>query len=320
MLLGLAAGLTLPIAGIAAPAPAACTIGHYRLVSLPLRPVAINDAGQVAGTTSSHRAAVWTRDVGLKELPLPPGFTQADAVSINNHGDIVEIAHDPTFSTSQAFLYSNAALAPLSGDKARPFQIGESNRIAGEALLPGKQRTEPVLWQNGSLRPLGACCGGSAKSVNERGEAIGDAYDEQGRYYAFLWTEAAGLQRIGPPNRFSSAVALNNLGHVVIESFPGILFYDAGSLISVRLAPKFPSHPRAINDCDVMVGAYGPFADAYRAFAWEKSGGFFDLNSRIAPGVGWKLESATGINNRGEIVGKGDPPGAEDTGFLLIPE
>jgi hypothetical protein len=44
------------------------------------------------------------------------------------------------------------------------------------------------------------------------------------------------------------------------------------------------------------------------------------VNSRIGRNLdGWKLELATGINNRGEIVGKGDTARADDVGFLLLP-
>jgi probable HAF family extracellular repeat protein len=53
---------------------------------------------------------------------------------------------------------------------------------------------------------------------------------------------------------------------------------------------------------------------------WEKTSGFHDLNERIPPGSGWKLEAATGINNRGEIVGWGDYKGNEQSGFLLVPQ
>ena len=45
-----------------------------------------------------------------------------------------------------------------------------------------------------------------------------------------------------------------------------------------------------------------------------------DLNSYVAPDSGWTLESATSINDHGEIVGRGDYKGQDDTGFLLIPE
>jgi hypothetical protein len=44
------------------------------------------------------------------------------------------------------------------------------------------------------------------------------------------------------------------------------------------------------------------------------------LNLRIASDSGWILESATSINDRGEIVGRGDYKGQDDAGFLLVPE
>lgn len=50
-----------------------------------------------------------------------------------------------------------------------------------------------------------------------------------------------------------------------------------------------PSQPLAMNNCDIIVGSYGPFADAERAFLWEKSRGFRDLNTYITSDSGWKL-------------------------------
>ena len=44
------------------------------------------------------------------------------------------------------------------------------------------------------------------------------------------------------------------------------------------------------------------------------------MNSYVAPDSGWTLESATSINDHGEIAGRGDYKGQDDTGFLLIPK
>ena len=70
----------------------------------------------------------------------------------------------------------------------------------------------------------------------------------------------------------------------------------------------------------MIVGGVGPFADKSRAFAWEHSNGFVELNARTPAAAGWKLEPATGINNRGEIVGEGHLRGMDDVGFLLEPD
>ena len=149
---------------------------------------------------------------------------------------------------------------------------------------------------------------------------IGDVYDETGRYQAFLWTSSRGLQPIGPPDLYSSAIAINAQSPVVVQAFSEVFLSADGSLTRMDLSPRYPSQPRAINNCDVIVGSFGPFSDADRVFIWEKSRGFRDRNTYIASDSGWKLESATSINDHGAIVGRGDYKDEDDTGFLLIPE
>jgi len=59
--------------------------------------------------------------------------------------------------------------------------------------------------------------------------------------------------------------------------------------------------------------------ESQRAFIWDRDSGRQDLNALIPPDSGWKLEVASSINDRGEVVGWGDHGHSEDTGFLLIP-
>jgi len=326
---------TAPAPGAATPSPpaaqAGCTVGRYHILALPLLPVAINDRGQVLGTTADARSATWERRSGLHELPLPAGFAHSEGVSINARGHVVALAFDSGFTRSQGFFVAGASMALLGGEPARPRHLNDHDIVVGEARLAGRARSEPVLWTAGTVppagsssavlepRPLGACCGGSANGIDDRGLVMGDTYDEQGRYYAFSWSEQGGLQRIDPGDAFSTAVAVNRLGTGVIQAFPQILLYSAASLTRVPLAPRPPAHAHALNDCVVIVGDFGPFANKARAFAWDRVGGLADLNERIPEHSGWKLKSATGINNHGEIVGRGDPPGGLDAGFLLLP-
>jgi hypothetical protein len=311
-------------------APTACTVAHYSVLELPLRPVAINDRGDVLGTTKDHRAAVWGRRSGLRELPLPADFVRSEGISLNARDHVVAVAFDAGFTRSQAFFVADRVVTLLGGEKARAYQLNDHDVIVGEALLPGRTRSEPVLWMGGAVgrhgsarrlepRPLGACCGGAAKGIDDRGRVIGDAYDEYGHYYAFSWREHGGLERIEHAHTFSSPVAMNRHGHALIETFPGVSLYSPAGLTPLALTRRPASHPRALNDCDVVVGGFGAFTDNSRAFAWDRSRGFVDLNERIGA-AGWKLETATGINNRGEIVGHGDPPGRDDVGFLLLPD
>jgi probable HAF family extracellular repeat protein len=298
---------------------ASCIADHYKVVALPLRPARVNEARQVAGTTTGHRAALWTEQTGLRELPLPEGFYNSEAAAVNDSGHVAGVAYDRVFSHHRAFTFANDVLTLLPGEQSHTYNINDSDEVAGESLLPGKTTTVPVVWVGTAIRSLGGCCGGSAKGINNNGEAIGDIYDANGRYQAFLWTASRGIHPIGPPDRYSSAIAMNADGHVVVQAFSEVFLYAGGNLTHLDLSSRYPSQPHAINNCDVIVGSFGPFADAERAFIWDKSRGFRDLNTGIASDSGWTLESANSINDHGEIVGRGDYKGQEDTGFLLIP-
>jgi len=296
-----------------------CVAQHYDAIVLPLRPTHINESTQVAGTTSHHRAGLWSQQEGLQELPLPPDFYNSEGLGLNNAGHVIGVVYDRGFAKHQAFTFANGNLTLLPGEQFTPHWISDSDEIAGEAIVPQKSTTGPMLWTKGSAAPLGGCCGGTATSVNNRGQVVGDIYDKEGQYHAFFWDESRGIQPIGPSDRYSSAIAINDDGHVLVQAFSENYLYSEGKLRQLDLAPGYPSQPRGLNNCDVIVGSFGPFADASRAFLWESSQGFRDLNNLLAPGSGWKLKAATSINDKGEIVGWGDYKQLENTGFLLVP-
>lgn len=292
---------------------------QYSLIPLPFVPTSINNSRRIAGTTEKHQAAIWSERSGLYEIPMPAGFKNSEGVAINNAGHVLVMAYDLTFSRRQAFIFSHGRLTQLPGQQTRGFRINDQDDIAGEAAEPGTGKTAPVYWSDNRLHQIDTCCGGSAKDINRQGTVIGDVYDANGHYSAFKWTTKDGVQSLGPADRFSSAITINSLGHALIEASPDIYFYDSQNLNKLVLAKKFKSHPYAISECDVVVGAYGPFSDKYRAFIWEAGTGFADLNALLAPDSEWKLKSANGLNIHGDIVGQGTLHGDEDSGFLLLP-
>jgi probable HAF family extracellular repeat protein len=298
----------------------ACTSERYKIVAIPIVPAAINDSGVIAGTTANHKAALWAEPNGTTPIPLPPAFHMAEAVGINASGQLIGIASNNS-SQRRAFLYRNGKLSLLSSTQTKATAINDDGSISGEATLHGKAASAPVVWEKQIAVNLGGCCGGTATSLNNHGQVVGQIYDANGRYSAFLWDRAHGLQPIGPSGTFSSAVAINDAGHIIIQEFTrhGVLLYTGGILTPLDLSPKFPSRPRAMNACDAIVGSFGPFADVERAFLWDPVRGFRDLNDLIPPDSGWKLEAATGINAKGEIVGWGDYKHTDNAGFLLIP-
>ena len=294
---------------------------HYTVNAIPLRPAGINESGEVVGTNSAHLAASWTAQGGLHEISLPAGSINSDALGLNNRGHIIGVGLNLTTSQRQGFLYFDNKLHMLLGSQAKPWAINDADEVVGESKLPGKAISSAVLWKNQSAIELGGCCGGMATGINRHAQVIGNVYDETGQYHAFLWSKASGMQQIGSPKTFSSALALNDHGDVLVQSFSaGVLLYHQGAFQHLALSSKRPNHPKAMNNCGVIVGAFGPFGDADRAFVWDAVSGFRDLNELIPPKSGWKLETATAINDRGQIVGWGEHAREDDAGFLLTPE
>jgi uncharacterized membrane protein len=316
------AGLSwlLPAAVVQAAEPSReCRSTQYKVLELPFIPSVITSSGVVGGSTELHRAVLWRRKSGLQELIVPEGFHFTESVAIMESGDVVINALDAGVQKHRAFVYSHRSFIALVGNQTWAHGIGPSNIIVGEWLPDGKTTTDAVYWNNNVPQSIGLCCGGTLKAVNKTGDMVGDAYDDQGRYHAFTWSRSNGQRIIGPSDRYSSAVAINDAGHILLQMGRDAYLDDAGNLRRLDLSSKFYNRPQAMNNCDFVVGGYGPNSDKYRAFLWNATAGFQDLNSLVPGDSGWTLKSATAINDRGEIVGRGDLH-HDDRGFLLIPQ
>jgi probable HAF family extracellular repeat protein len=289
-------------------------------VELPFLPKLITASGVVAGTNETRRAVVWRQAGGLESLSVPEGFHYTDPVGFTKSGDVIVNAMDIQSKKRRAFFYSKQSMLALTGNQTWAHASDPSGIIVGEWVLEGSARTEPVYWDQ-EKRPhsIKMCCGGVITGVNKAGDMIGNAYDNQGRYHAFVWSPSQGQRTLGPIEDFSSALAINAAGHILFTAGKETYLVRDGRSQPLKLSPKLDNSAQAINNCDFVVGGFGPFSDSYRAFLWTEKAGFHDLNSFIPHDLGWTLEIAAAINDRGEIVGQGELHG-DDRGFLLIPK
>jgi len=290
----------------------------YRLVELPLRPTAISDTGWVAGSTADHTAARWSSRSGLEQIPLPPEFVLSEGTGINSEGEAVGVAFTADSSRSVAFVFRQGKTSLLPGEQSRAEGINDAGEVVGQCKPPGQKAVGAVRWKGNALLDLKICCAATARRINGSGQIVGDTYDPEGHYHAFVWdAEHASRLLSTAGEEYSSALALNQRGEVVVKAVPGGLFLYSGGKFEPIDAPQAAA--RGLNKDEVVVGSFGAKPEGQRAFVWDKAQGLRDLNGLIGANSGWKLEVATSINDRGEIVGWGDHGETENAGFLLVP-
>ncbi len=189
------------------------------------------------------------------------------------------------------------ALETLPGSHATVIGgINDATEAVGYAQVPADFHGEllyperAVVYSNGTAQNIGTLPGGfwsEASAINDAGQVVGYSQPDPGYAHAFLYSN--GL--------------MNDLGVP-----PGELESDAG----------------AINASGQIVGDAWNSLKAYEspeAFLWS-DGDMVNLNTLIRRSSGFVLQTATGINDLGQICGSGGSgtnSGWQSTAFLLSP-
>jgi probable HAF family extracellular repeat protein len=291
----------------------------------------INDLGVVTGTADGPATIggfpcsdltqpfIWTRGNGMRglggvDLPtLPPPPEVCDVpfygTWINIPGQVVGYVGVYTQDWQYGLLWTNSNGTTRLGDSFPPTfanAISNTGRIVGEnsSNIPF---THATSWKNGVSSDLGTLGGAdyasSANGVNDLGRIVGWSTTTPISYWFFgwcgatthavLWSASGGIRDLGtlPGDTLSAASNINFFGQVIGSS---------GNTAT----------------CDFGASPYEVFG---RPFIWTRRKGMQDLNTLISANSGWVLNSATGINIWGQIVGSGTLNG-QSHGFLLTPK
>ena len=260
----------------------------------------INNPGQITGLSyvidGTYRAYLWENGV-TNDLGTLPGFEYSTASGLNDAGQV----------------------------------IGYSNHVPGG----GNQDYTPFLWESGvmidlhdTLPPGSTWELRSANDINGAGQMVGHGLTPAGHYYAFRLQngEATDLGTLSGYDS-SSAHSSNDVGqivgtatrHFIYSSINQAFLWENGVMVGLGRLP-FHNHSgaRDINDEGQVVG-YSSLTSTRdrRAVLWQ-AGAVLDLNELLPPGSAWTLESASAINNAGQIVGYG-MINNETRGFLMTP-
>ncbi len=247
--------------------------------------LAINNASTAVGIsfTLGHLApqAVRWDDESLTNLG------PWTATAINDSGVIVGTRSATTAGAfGHAVVWNNGTLTDLGtlgGLNSTAYGVNNQNRVVGDSQLASNTASHAFLWQGGGLIDLGTLGGAKsfARAISDSGFVVGAADRPDGKPHAFRYT-------LAPNGSVTTKLDLGEIGGGTSMAF-------------------------AVNEAGDVVGVSN-----WRAFLWH-NGMMNDLNSLIPQGDAWELTHALGINDSGQIVGRGNHHGLPRA-FLLTPK
>ncbi len=329
------------------------TIVDFGALGGTLASVAINSSevvaatGQTSSSSSNYSAAVLTSTGGNTPISPLPNYTSSFASAINDSGQVAgysQVTSDEgTVTTDEAVLYSNGTvtgLGTLGGADSVATAIDTAGDVVGYSTINNDPfaPAHAFLYPSGgsSMEDLGTLGGNSSEAtgINSSGEIVGYSEDAAGSSTneAFVYQNGK-MSGLAPLSTYadSFAVGVNASGEVAGNSSSATtISLDTASIATTwtdgtaaslgTLEGYSASYATAINDSGTVVGYdYNPKVSQStpHAFLYNPSTAqLVDLNAVVKNNSGWVLETATGINNQGVIVGTGTFNGAQ-SGFLL---
>ena len=305
-------------------------------------PTAVNIHGRVVGYTHTnpYRAFLWVESSGVQLLGTYGTDPASIAYGINDIGQVVGESFPEPYNLGRAFLWTSADgmqdLGTLGSSGASAHSINNSGTVAGTSVLLNSDRFEPFVWTKSERMQWLGSLGGQgyynvARDLNNSNEVVGTSSAADGSNHTFVWNEKTGMLDIGklsPKDASSYGTGINDLGQIVgwSRSITGGLgdrafmwsaqdgMRDIGSLGGEADA-------YGINSSGTVVGASGTVAIGenwkVHAFIWQ-NGVMTDLNALLSSELGYKLTSAVGINDHGQIVAVSDPSFIPEPATVLL--
>lgn len=302
------------------------TVGGYMS-----RAWGVNNLNHAVGTSFTANANMhgfsWAQ--GINDILPVPGDLQGEAFGVNQAETVVGMNYDMGQEVMNGYISNGGVVTPLGQIGARAINnLGEVvGYVSINSASFGGWVDHAARWSNGVITDVGSLGGDFSYlfGINDQSQAVGYSFlsgnlrTHAALYKAGTWTD---LGTLGGNN--SGAYAISNSGFVVGHSdtaagAPHAFRYvvdGSGAVLSRLDLGELGggwSYAYAVNEAGTVVGTSYDHAFIYTG------GQMVDLNSLIAANAGWILNTATGINDQGTIVGAGMYHGIPHA-YMMMPQ
>ena len=291
--------------------------------------LSVNNAGHIAGNTSSYTAGVnqgFFYDGSFTNTTFGQGLGNGNASEANgiNNSDVIVggVAGFGTGATQQHVYYFAAGTAQIVGSSAvgnsyNAIAYGISNSLGTNSAAATSAANfdfvgeTDVSTSNGVATAHQAFENSPNNSVTVLRNPSANFYSTSSIAYAINDSGAIAGQ--------GAVSTSNTTQHALYNPTPAqgaASTIDLGSLGGVNMT----SAALAVNSSGVVVGQTQIADGSQHAFIYQNST-MFDLNSLVTA-TGWTLTSANGIDNNGDIVGNAtnNTSGVMEGFELTVPE
>ncbi len=235
-------------------------------------------------------------------------------------GQYHAVAFDPRTS-------ANTDLGTLGGNWSAAYDAS-NELIVGASRIAGNARMRAFQYANGTMTAVPVDLGGDsvARGISGANDIVGYACTAGNASCRPFLLSSGVTTFLGPTNRTGVANRVNTNLDVIgsISIAAGVatahaFLYRNGVFTDLGTLGGASSDARGLNELGDVVGTAQNAAGQPRAFLLRNGETqMIDLNTLLAPGTGWVLESAAGISEGGQIVGYGSLNGKRRA-FLLTP-